>query len=53
MDNLSFGVTMTFVGMGGTLLTIGIIILCTNILKRVFPLPKPPESSEGSTRQGA
>lgn len=50
MDNLSFGVTMTIIGMGGTFLTIGIIILGTNVLKRVFPLPKPAESSDGSGR---
>lgn len=53
MDNISFGVTMTFVGMGGTFLTIGIIILGTNVLKRVFPLPKPSETSGGSQREGA
>jgi hypothetical protein len=53
MDNVSFGVTMTLIGMGGTFLTIGIIILGTNVLKRVFPLPKPPESSEASPRVGA
>ncbi len=50
MDNISFGVTMTLVGMGGTFLTIAIIIVGMNILKIVFPLPKPPESSEGSPR---
>ncbi|MGO9570373.1 MAG: OadG-related small transporter subunit [Desulfomonilaceae bacterium] len=50
MDNLSFGVTMTVVGMGGTFLTIGIIILGMNMLKIVFPLSKSPESSEGSPR---
>ena len=50
MDNISFGVTMTVVGMGGTFLTIGIIILGMNMLKIVFPLSKSPESSEGSPR---
>jgi len=48
MDNLSFGVTMTVVGMGGTFLAIAVIILGMNLLKIIFPLPKPPESSEGS-----
>jgi len=53
MDNVSFGATMTIIGMGGTFLTIGIIILGMNILKMVFPLSKSPESSEGSPRRGA
>jgi hypothetical protein len=53
MDNLSFGVTMTVVGMGGTFLAIAVIILGMNILKMVFPLSKSPESSEGSPRRGA
>lgn len=53
MDNTSFGVTMTVVGVGGTFLTIGIIILGVNVLKKVFPLPKPPESSQGLQSGGA
>ena len=53
MDNLSFAVTMTIVGMGGTCMTIGIIILGTILLKRAFPLPKPGESLKGSGRSGA
>ncbi len=50
MDNISFGVTMTVIGMGGTFLTIAIIILGMNMLKIIFPLSKSSESSEGSPR---
>ncbi len=37
MDNWSFGLTMTIVGIGGTFLTLGLLILITNIFKRLFP----------------
>jgi len=38
MEIWVFGVTMTIVGMGGTFVTLGLIILAIEILKRVFPL---------------
>lgn len=38
MDVWAFGITMTIVGMGGTFVTLGLIILAIEILKRVFPL---------------
>lgn len=37
MDNFSFGLSMTVVGMGGTLLSLWVLILFMNALKRVFP----------------
>ena len=38
MDNLSFGLTMMLVGVGGTFLTLWVLGLCVDLLKRVFPL---------------
>jgi Na+-transporting methylmalonyl-CoA/oxaloacetate decarboxylase gamma subunit len=38
MDNLSFGLTMTVVGVGGTFLTLWILSLVVDLLKKVFPL---------------
>jgi hypothetical protein len=37
MDNLTFGVSMVVVGMGGTLLTLWILSLLMLLLKRIFP----------------
>ena len=38
MDKWSFGLTMTLVGVGGTFLTLWVIGLVVDLLKRVFPL---------------
>jgi hypothetical protein len=38
MDNMTFGVTMLVVGMGGTLLTLWGISLVIRVLKRMFPV---------------
>lgn len=37
MDNWTFGITMTVVGMGGTLLSLWIFSLLMSGLKRCFP----------------
>ena len=37
MDNLTFGVSMIVVGMGGTLLTLWILSLLMLVLKKIFP----------------
>jgi Na+-transporting methylmalonyl-CoA/oxaloacetate decarboxylase gamma subunit len=37
MDNWTFGITMIVVGMGGTLLTLWILSLFMDILKKIFP----------------
>jgi hypothetical protein len=37
MDNLTFGVSIIVVGMGGTLLTLWLLSLLMVVLKRVFP----------------
>ena len=38
MDKWSFGLTMMVVGVGGTFLTLWLLGLCVDLLKRVFPL---------------
>jgi len=38
MDNFSFGMTLLVVGMGGTLVTLGILALIMGLLKKVFPI---------------
>ena len=40
MDNLTFGLTMLLVGMGGTLLTLWLIALIISLMTRLLQ-PKP------------
>lgn len=40
MKDLSFGLTMTFMGMGVTLLTLGILILIIGLMNKIFPFKK-------------
>ena len=42
MDNWSFGLTMMLVGVGGTFLTLWVLGLCVDLLKRAFPLEQEP-----------
>ncbi len=46
MDKWSFGITMMVVGVGGTFITLGIIIVLTNVFKKIFPV-----SSENNSGQ--
>jgi hypothetical protein len=46
VDNLTFGITMVVVGMGGTLLTLGILSLLMVVLKRVFPYKAENEAKK-------
>jgi Na+-transporting methylmalonyl-CoA/oxaloacetate decarboxylase gamma subunit len=46
MDKWTFGFTMMIVGIGGTFLTLGILILIINLLKKVFPV-----ASDGDARK--
>ncbi len=46
MNNWDFGISMTVVGMGGTFLTLAILILFINLIKRAFPLPKVHDHPE-------
>jgi len=39
MDRWTFGVTMTVVGVGGTFLTLAILIWSIQLLKILMPLP--------------
>lgn len=45
MDNLTFGLTMLVCGMGGTLLTLGVLSLVMSLLGRLFP-EKPEQQKE-------
>ena len=38
MDKLTFGLTMMVVGIGGTFLTLSILIWSIMLLKKIFPL---------------
>jgi len=40
MDKWSFGITMMIVGVGGTFLTLWILSLVMDLLKKIFPLEK-------------
>ncbi len=46
MDNWSFGISMTVVGIGGTFLTIAILIISINLVKKIFPLPEVNDHPE-------
>ncbi len=43
MDNVTFGITMLIVGMGGTLLTMWVLSILMGLLKRAFPYKKEEE----------
>ena len=45
MNNLTFGLTMLVVGMGGTLLTLFLITLCIRALALFFPV-RPVQKEE-------
>jgi hypothetical protein len=46
MDNFTFGVTMLVAGMGGTLVTLGLLSLMMTALGKLFPY-KEDEGKEG------
>jgi hypothetical protein len=37
MDNLTFGLTLLVVGMGGTMAALGTLALIMGLLKKIFP----------------
>lgn len=47
MDKFTFGITMMVVGMGGTLLTLGVMSVIMSVLKRIFPYSKEKDSNDG------
>jgi hypothetical protein len=46
IDKWSFGLTMTIVGMGGTFLTLWILGLVMDLLKKVYPLAAKGSGTE-------
>jgi len=44
LDNVTFGVTMLVVGMGGTVLTLWILSLIMSLLRKIFPYKKEQEA---------
>ncbi|NVL91764.1 MAG: hypothetical protein HWN71_01845 [Desulfobacterales bacterium] len=51
MDNLTFGLSLIVVGMGGTLLSLYILTLLMNLLKKFFPYGKENENKEKSREE--
>lgn len=47
MDKLAFGLTMMIVGIGGTFLTLGILIWSIELLKKLFPLEPAQAGAAG------
>jgi len=43
MDKLTFGLTLTIIGMGSTLLSLWFLTLVVNLLKRFFPYREKDE----------
>jgi len=37
MDNMTFGITILIVGMGGTIITLWVMSLIMRLLTRIFP----------------
>jgi len=46
MDKWTFGLTMTVVGVGGTFLTLWVLGLVVDLLKKIFPLRPEAQSPE-------
>jgi Na+-transporting methylmalonyl-CoA/oxaloacetate decarboxylase gamma subunit len=44
MDNFTFGLTLLVVGMGGTLVALGILALIMSLLKKIFPFKEESSS---------
>jgi Na+-transporting methylmalonyl-CoA/oxaloacetate decarboxylase gamma subunit len=53
MDNVTYGLTMTILGMGGTLVSLWIISLAMNLLKRVFPYQPEEKEKKGAGDVGS
>jgi Na+-transporting methylmalonyl-CoA/oxaloacetate decarboxylase gamma subunit len=46
MDNLTFGITLTVLGMTGTIVSLWVLSLLISAIKKVYPLE--PEKPKGS-----
>ncbi len=53
MDNVTYGLTMTVLGMGGTLVSLWIISLAMNMLKRFFPYRAEEKEKRGEGNVGS
>jgi Na+-transporting methylmalonyl-CoA/oxaloacetate decarboxylase gamma subunit len=49
LDPLSLGLALTILGMGGTLLTLFVISLVGDLLKRLFPIVREKATESGAT----
>lgn len=52
MDRVTFGMTMMIVGMGGTILTLWVLSIVMNLLKKAFPCPEKDEPSKQGSADG-
>jgi len=52
MDKWTFGLTMMIVGIGGTFLTLGVLTVVMNLLKKAFPLRGEEADSEKKSQAG-
>jgi len=52
MDKWTFGISVTVVGMGGTLLTLWLLSLVTMALKKIFPPLSEVNASKGASKSG-
>jgi Na+-transporting methylmalonyl-CoA/oxaloacetate decarboxylase gamma subunit len=51
MGDLTFGLTLMIIGMGGTFITLGLIIVGIEFLKKAFPIqPKQGTDGKGGAR---
>ena len=46
MKDLSFGLTMTFWGMGVTLVTLGLLILIIRVMNKMYPVNKEDDKKD-------
>ena len=44
MDNVTFGLTMLIIGMGGTVAALAVLALIMNLLKKIFPVREETEN---------
>ena len=49
MDKWTFGITMMLVGVGGTFLTLWVLGLTVDLLKKLFPLSAEEKNPEKKT----
>jgi Na+-transporting methylmalonyl-CoA/oxaloacetate decarboxylase gamma subunit len=46
LKDLSFGLTMTFWGMGVTLVTLGLLILIIRLMNKIYPVKKEDDKKD-------